>query len=348
MSLSFDFPWRKGRSPVTGQELTQLNTEKGDSYLTEVLINLWMKKWLLDAGDPRHEQKRLALMILSGGQAGAWGAGRLRVLEEFGFAHVFDIIGGVSVGALLAAYLLSGQLREASHLFFLICKKEGAIYLNPLGLCVNVRGLIEDHIRPHMDLEKVRRSRTKFFVGVTDVTNPRKPTARILDAKNPDEGHDTPEYIQASMTVMPFESPVRLRDRFYCDGIASNPFPIDLLKGVGTSPTHVLVITNGPEGDWWGIPLIKWVLATASLMRHSKEIRAGFAHYHNKAKRQINHVHEDDRCIVGIAYDEGSITAVTRNLKRLKAAMDQSEADMRKKLEYARTLAEIEYAQMFA
>ena len=66
---------------------------------SELVQNLILKNKLLRNGDKKHEDISTVLLILSGANLGAYGAGAAIALHLLGLADVFDVVVGVSTGA---------------------------------------------------------------------------------------------------------------------------------------------------------------------------------------------------------------------------------------------------------
>ncbi|PWR19726.1 patatin-like phospholipase family protein [Zavarzinia compransoris] len=66
----------------------------------------------------RRDGFRLALAIEGGGMRGVVAGGMVSALEQLGLADVFDAVYGTSAGACAGAYLLAGQAREGTRIFY--------------------------------------------------------------------------------------------------------------------------------------------------------------------------------------------------------------------------------------
>ena len=248
-----------------------------------------------------HPQRPLTILALSGGGAGgAFGAGAVAGLTRTGQRPVFDVVTGVSAGALVAPYAFLGPAWDA-QLLDAFTGDAGDNLLQPRGLGLifgssiysgrPLRQLIDAYVSDDM-IQAVAREASKgrlLLVATTDVASGE---SVIWDlgaiAKNGGASARAlfRDVLVASASVPGMFPPVIIRvaedgityDQAHVDGAATAPFfvPPALLQttrsGAGISRAAVFVIVDGSLNE--GARSTR-LTARAIL---SRSIRAGLNH----------------------------------------------------------------------
>jgi predicted patatin/cPLA2 family phospholipase len=208
---------------------------------TPLIKNLFRKKELLEQGNPEHESIRSALLVMGGGMRGVYGAGVVTGLEKAGFHDVFDVAAGVSAGAADIAYFLAGQAEYGTPIYYENLTNKEFINLARVNKIMDIDYI--DHIirsvKP-LDQDRMRRSRTAFYVGVT---NARTGRGEMINAK--EEGVDVIALLRASCALpVLYNKSVTVNGEEYCDGAIGHGIPLDFVLDRGC--TDILLVFNSP------------------------------------------------------------------------------------------------------
>lgn len=180
---------------------------------------------------------RLLLLIGGGGMASIYSAGVLTALEALGLTKAFDIILGVSAGAINSAFFCSGQTQLLSDLY---CKD----FVN----CVNAYkpwnfydiNAVQAFIRSKLDLSKTMNSRASLYVSATNIESGQ---GELLNVK---DGNMVERIMASSTPAVGWNSFVQVGDKKYMDGEIALPLPMAEAYKLFL-PTHVLIILNRPN-----------------------------------------------------------------------------------------------------
>ena len=169
---------------------------------------------------PIDDGKKIVLVLYGGIMRGIRAAASLVALEEMGLRQAFDEVYAFSVGAINAAYFLSGQTRKGLALYYkhsvesrfiqngLILKKLNLDQLNDF-----IRG--KHHMAVgRLDVGSILKQNTKLFVRVVDYQTKQKEyiEAHELDHEN------FLNLLWASFLPPLFgHGPVRIGDKMYTD-----------------------------------------------------------------------------------------------------------------------------------
>jgi hypothetical protein len=269
-----------------------LGTDRRFSELSSTAVAEHLRT--LRAGEP------LNILALSGGGAGgAFGAGAVAGLTRSDTRPTFDVVTGVSAGALIAPYAFLGppwdaQLLEAFSGVagdnLLQSRGVGAIFGSSVYSGKPLRQLIDAYVSDAM-IQAVAREADKgrlLLAATTDVAS-GEPVVWDLGAIAKNGGPSARtlfrDVLVASASVPGMFPPVIIRvdedglahDQAHVDGAATLPFfvPPELLKttpGIGVHRTAVFVIVDGSLGE---------VGRTTRLTAHailSRSIRVGLNH----------------------------------------------------------------------
>ena len=201
--------------------------------------------------------QKTALVLSGGGAKGAFQIGALEVFYDHGYE--FDIISGVSVGALNGAMVATGQFSELQQLWKSISRSDilksrtiaGVIkqfILHKIGLAPPPRGL-NDHtplkqlLSTHLFGKEIK---TPFHFGFVTLE-----TGDYVNATIQRNGHTIDEddilRILASSAIPVQFDPVTFYDQTLVDGGIRNISPIaDVLP---YSPDRIVIMPTEPIGD---------------------------------------------------------------------------------------------------
>ncbi len=280
---------------------------------------LFQKRALLDAGDPAHEKIRTLAIISGGGMRGVCGAGVWLGLYHLGLAHCFDWIIGISTGAAICGYGLTGK--EHARAGATIYYEEG-------------RTGFVDHSWPfpkvHIDyLENVLRAgkkrlavgellahRTEFFVCVTHWETGE---GVLIDAKR--AYPDPVMAIKASLALtFAYRFPVTVNGENFTDGGMSLPLPWE--KAVREfKPTDVLIVSNYSlkESRGMGLTLKDRVLDRLVLHRIPLSLRGAFKNRDASWRENIA-LAEHSALNVGFLWGDEHVHVLTQDLATLRNA----------------------------
>ncbi len=182
--------------------------------------------------------RRLIGIALGSGSARGWGhIGVLRALGEAGIEP--DIVCGTSVGALVGAAYVSGQLDMLEDWVKSLHVRDIVRYLD-INLVVGggfVQGKrLMDFLRNHIKTELIQDLPKTFATLATDLNSGREiwfSDGSLLDA------------VRASIALPGIFTPVKLDDTWLVDGGLVNPVPVSLCRAMGAE----VVIAVNLNGD---------------------------------------------------------------------------------------------------
>ncbi len=221
-------------------------------------LALVRKRALMEAGDPAHEEIQLGLRLAGGGLLGALTAGYLKQLYREGYGPCITRIDGWSTGAAAGYIALGATHPEATEAYHQDVAPNKLVDGNPLAFAcrrvVRIDGLSSMYAR-YVDDDRVRRSNTQLYVGVTD----RNGDAQLVHLQVQDDmrslvlasgappGISTHHLVSAAINGT--------KSGFYDGGIAQ-PDPYPHPEEDRTRITHTLVLKPTIEGGHIGrLPL---------------------------------------------------------------------------------------------
>lgn len=293
---------------------------------SKLVQNLLLKSELLRNGDKKHESIRTVLLILSGVNLGAYGAGATIALHLLGLGDVFDVVVGVSTGAAIGGYYLAGEEQMFLGTSIYYTELSGTRFINygRIRKIINI-DLISEVMRrgrTKMDMEAITRHRSKFFTGVT---NAETGNPEWIDTKSA-----TPDVIAAieASLAMPlgYNPPAAVNQQSYYDGGVSLPCPIREVYEK-FQPTDLLVIPNRPLrfGSQLSRQLIDRVFAAVALRNLPVFLRTDVVSRHKRFREGMNNIEECNGINVGVLWPpEMSIHQLTRNSLKLRTAVQAS------------------------
>lgn len=225
------------------QSFDRLILKEESSNNVPLVRNLLSKKRFLSKGNPGHTRIKTALIIGGGGMRAAFSAGALRGLEKSGMADIFDIVVGVSAGAPICAYFLSGQTTLGTSIYLKELAENKFINLARVSKIMDIDYLefVFRNVKP-LDQKQIRSSRSEFYVTVTDAKTGKGELLYMKDKKI-----DIIDAICASSALpIIYNKTIVIKGRHYCDGAIGNGIPIDFLLQKGC--TDILIILNNAAG----------------------------------------------------------------------------------------------------
>lgn len=201
-------------------------------FCPRLIENLCRKRDLLEKNDPKHEEIKTGLVILSGGMRGVSGAAMSCAFHALGFGKVFDFIFSVSTGAPTAGFFLSGfsKMILGTSLYYQELVDNGFIryprflYGQPIADIDLVENVLRHGLK-NIDVPIVKAHRSEFLVAVTRVSDG---TGFLVNAKK------VPDMIQLikGSVAMPGLShgsvniPLKEYGDLWTDGALGLPFPV--------------------------------------------------------------------------------------------------------------------------
>lgn len=251
---------------------------------TSVVENIRLKKELLDSGDQEHTRIKTALIFEGGGMRVAYQDGVAIALAELGMGEVFDTVVGISSGAATGAYFLSGQYKLCVPILEQLANSK---FINRFNSVRGKKILNMEYMdkvfrtdKP-LDQEAVRRSRSDFFVGVTE----RKSGNGVyLDMKDP--SRDIVTDICASSSMPWLTEPIELNGAKYSDAMTGCVNPVAFAVEQGC--TYILVVSNKPDGENDSTSILNRLFLRLFLFRDSKEFKT--AHLSKRQPNGINSI----------------------------------------------------------
>lgn len=302
--------------------------QDGDNDITPLAIRLLQKRELLERGDPAYTSIKTALFIDGGGMRGVYGGGVVIALEKLGLTDVFDYVVGVSAGAANCAYFLSGQAELGNSLYY----KELAHkrFINPIRFwrILDIDYLDEAfrHIKA-LDSEKIKSSRSRFFIGVT---NADTGACEFLDMQDP--SIDIITAIRAS-TALPivYHKDVTINGVPYSDGTTACGIPVEhLLEDLGCNTLLFVInrhlIDKPSKASWY-----ERALMGALPSRYSPQFRSAYLNRRTAYNRSLAIVRGDVQTNGGVTLGvlspkSMSVTNLTTNSTKLKHLSDVATA----------------------
>jgi predicted acylesterase/phospholipase RssA len=221
-----------------------------------------------NAGMPSNKDPWQWLVLSGGGQWGAFGAGFLKGWSEYGDRPAFDIVTGVSTGALIAPYAFLGKPYDEALLsaFRIASEKElvkrrswlALISSNSIYNSNALNARILSDIRLHQMvklLQAEEKSGRRLLIGVVnadnglfyavDLTGLAAHDVLPLDARE----HCMADYMQASAGMPVALSPTFIENRMLMDGNSRASLLVNDLFTVAqrfdTRAVNIYVIKNG-------------------------------------------------------------------------------------------------------
>lgn len=294
---------------------------------SEVLARLHEKKRLLAEGNPRHEEIRPALLVLSGTMRGVYGGGQVTALERFGLTSAFDIALGVSTGAPTAAYFVAGQAALGTTLYSEECTRPEFIRARrifsggwPVDTGYLARVFRGECSNKKLDQRAILASRTALYAGVTCAETGE---GIFVDAKR-----TSPDVVEALKPSMSFPGlspgPTHIGSRRCVDGVGGLPFPAPRVMSE-FNPTDLLVFANCSEQRRSRKNLVELLLSPLLFRKCGKATKEAFARRNAEALDDLIKTRQQKQCRVAVVWTDDEIGKFERNAKKLRSAAVRAE-----------------------
>lgn len=263
---------------------------QGDhNEFTPLATRLLQKRELLRGDDPAHEKIKTALFIDGGGMRGVYGGGVVVALEKLGLTDAFDYVIGVSAGAANCAYFLSGQAELGNTLYYEDLAGKRFINLARWNKILDIDYLDEAfrRIKP-LDYEKIRRSRSQFFAGVTVAETG---TCEFLDLQDP--SIDIITAIRAS-TALPivYNKNVAIDGVEYSDGTTACGIPVEFIVNELGCDTVLFVINRRLVDKPGKLAWYERLLLGIRSRHYSSDFRAAYLNRRTSYNRSLALIRE--------------------------------------------------------
>ena len=285
------------------------------------------KRALLAAGDIRHEKIRTLLMISGGGMRGPYGAGVAITLHHLGFADCFDTVIGISTGAAIGGYFLTGKEQTAlgTTIYYEECLNG---FISPSFPFPKLRiEFLEDVFRngkKRIDLPAMHRHRSNFFVGVTHWDKGMGSLVNVKLARP-----DAVAAITASLALTyAYPTPVIINGQRSTDGGISEPLPVK--KAVEWfQPTDILIVSNysREESSRMGRTVMEFVFDALAKSRIPASLVPAFHARDRMWQENISYAEKLSGNTV-ILYGAKEVGVLTQDLAKLRGATLKGIADM--------------------
>ena len=240
--------------------------------MPEDISSLVAENFLIRAGLSSNKNKELRTGIICGpgGQSGAFSAGCMVGLEEFGLTTGIDVEVGISAGAPNLTFKQSGQAALGTTIYH-ENNLEGFIKHSRFWKIVDIDHLEKTmHLNKILNVESVRRNPTKLFIALTGLNG----QGWLEDAKKSD---DILQVIMGSCTLPILNNRPRLVGGVrVMDGGIAKPLPV-IEVSEKFQLTDLLVIINQPNEARLEQPSIMEKIAAKIMLCHfSAELEEAF------------------------------------------------------------------------
>lgn len=291
-----------------------MKTEKNSAFARR----LRQKRALLETGDPRHKTIRTLLLISGGGMRGSYGAGVALALHHLGFADCFDTVIGVSAGAAIGGYFLTGKEQAAlgTTIYYEECRTGFIRFAFPFPtIRIDYLESMLRNGRKRLDLPALLRHRSEFFVGIThwDTGNGALVNAKVARP-------DAIAAITASLALTyAYPTPIMVNGQKGTDGGISEPLPIRKAEQM-FSPTDVLIVSNysHKESREMGLTLREKIMDACAKVRIPASLMHSFRTRDAAWRENISYAERSPRTV--ILYGAEDVGILTTNLAKLRSA----------------------------
>lgn len=266
------------------------DVEMGFTGDPQVLQNIVTKAQLLHSGNKEAADRMRTIVILpGGGQRGVVQMGFALALEKLDLTDGIDEVIGVSSGAGVASYWLSGQAALGARVSTEeLVKNHFVSYTHPLRI-MNI-AVLENILRKlwPLNLKKLKEQRTKLIIGVTDYKTGKEEFIDLKKLKDPIKG------IIASVSIPVFaKNVVEIERHVYIDGGPGSPLPItyaiEELK-----PTDILVIQTRTLDYKPSFPKpVGWFLRQTAYRTLPKGVRDDLINYDERYNSEMEYIMGD-------------------------------------------------------
>lgn len=269
--------------------------------------------------------EKIGLVLEGGGLRGAYTAG---VLAWFLDHHVeFDIVVGISSGALLAAPFVTKDRKTLHDLAVVYSGKQDNVGLKPIlreGTPVGYNYLFDTIINQQLKLDasKVREADTKMEIGIYDMS---KCETIWLTNKDLD---DRWQFVKAACTLPIAGRSVKIKGKKYMDGGLTTMIPIFRSEEHGCD-RHVVITTKDisfvrkPNHPLLQVLLDLIYIKYPKMLKDFRK-RTGI-YYDEKAK--VEHLVEENRALLIRPSKNLGVKRFSGDPEKLKALFDLAYAD---------------------
>ena len=214
--------------------------------LETVIRNIWEKKKLMDLGDPRHEEIRIAALFPGGFMRGIYQAAEMKCFYSLRLTEIVGDFIGISAGVSPPTYFLGGQ--ENYDVGVSVYKDDltSQKYINYFRPASVIDwGYLYQTLRFIKPANKrvILESRSNLWFLVTDVEtkdfvflDAKKAQSSLMDA-----------FFSAVAPPRSMREQVLVNGREYCDGGFTTYLPLREICDL-TKPTDILIAGNRPQG----------------------------------------------------------------------------------------------------
>lgn len=215
----------------------QIHYEGGQENIVKVFSEI--KRFAIEG---KQSGKSPTLLVLGGAQRGAYSGGGVIALEKEGLRNGFDTVIGISTGAPVVSYFITGQSVVGTTIYYDDNTKGKFIKPRELRvditwLCDTFRGKYNDK---GLDVQKLKESETEVIYAATRESDGECVFLKAKEMEDPIEG------IRASAAI-PFlyRDDVVIDGTRYLDGDLSGTLPIKKIISE-VNPTSLLIFANRP------------------------------------------------------------------------------------------------------
>lgn len=281
--------------------------------------------------DPNGEGKNIRplLLILSGGLEGPYGAGQAIALKEMGLGKTFNQVVGISTGAAIGGYFLSGNPEIAPSIYYEEMVKPEFFNPHRVNKMVDIDYTMQvlSTGPKALDTEAIIDNPTEFWV---QAVNDKTGEAELINTKTAKQG--VLQAMHASM-ALPFlyHEKVKVNDGEYVDG-GLEPLPLEKVIAQ-FNPTDILILPNMSflEADTFKLTTGERVLAKLLPLLPRKGIVA-LAEKVLQRKEEFHHSLDEMKKIVGVNIGMlwppgGDLTMTGQDSDKMKAAALAAQKD---------------------
>lgn len=248
-----------------------------------------------------------------------FGSGVCFALQKLGLHQAFDVVVGVSTGALVGAYFLDDieQGPEAVSLYYNECLDKR--FINFTKWPMMDIDYIEERVvrggRRKLDIEGILRHRSQFFAVATEWDTGEGHLINVKDARP-----GPIAALKASFAVTElYRRPVMVNGRNFTDGATALPFPIKKVLE-DFDPTDVLVIANQTQaGISKRAPWAQKVLTNLAMTGLQPPVRAQVTRKFEQWKESLEHC-RNSTANIGIIWGPDALGNLTCDPRRLRCA----------------------------
>ncbi len=288
---------------------------KGEMTSSHTLVErLKLKRDLLEQCNPAHVEIRTALVITGGGMRGVFSGGVVTALQELGMKDAFDHVVGVSAGAVSAAYLLAGETKLGTSIYYENLTGRRFINWLRLGNVLDISFLMNifRNVKP-LNQDAIRQSRSRLHIGVTSVETGEGFYVNISESSE----KDFIKLIGASSAVPELTKPVQIDSKLYSDGVTGCTRPVQYAVET-LSATDVLVIHNQPLLERSTVGRTERTMARVALRSFSAAFREAHLRRYDDSD-MLRHITYPDTVNIGVICPvEPHVGRLTTNRRALK------------------------------